>query len=85
VHTEGGTGSYLSIAARAVPASLLADEAILSGYNCLGNTGNPPHGLSPPQTLALIMELGIIGRIADFHTLDKSVPDLVDVLNRSLR
>jgi hypothetical protein len=33
----------------------------------------------------LIMGHGILGRIADFHMPDKSVPDLVDVLHRSLQ
>ena len=31
------------------------------------------------------MVLGILSRIADFHMPDKSVPDLVDMLHRSLQ
>src|SRR5919199_5442449 len=37
------------------------------------------------SALLLIMGLGVLSRIADFHVPDKSVPDLVYVLHRSLR
>src|SRR5215210_1417216 len=37
------------------------------------------------SALPLIMGHSILCRIADFHVPDKSVPDLVDVLHRSLR